>query len=722
MKQIKNWHKASVSDIETDGFLNAVTKFHVIGIKLAGTDRVTYIKGDDHKRMRAMLKYHIDNEIPIVGHNFVGYDVPVMEKLLGIDLSKLIVIDTLHLSWYLNTNHRMHSIEALSKDYKTDLSKYQVAEGEWLNLSWEDAVLRVTGDVLLNEIIWEDFKGRLIDMYSLGKDAIDSGDVGGKRVSPEEVIYLDSFIGDSVEEHIDRLLTFLMFKADVQRLQEATGWYVDQPYILESIKELESLVNVAATALEKVMPKVPKYAKRKEPVNKFLKKGGLSVSGTKWQSLIDRYSKGDVDEFGTKTVLVKNVGEFEELTGYAEPNINSHQQVKDFLFSHGWIPATFKYVKDDVLFDAWIASKPKKGAKHWEWSDWKAAKPEDRAIPQIRIDADGGKELCDSVEDLAKEVPEIVYLEEYSVIKHRLDTLKGILSRVDEQGYVQASCHGFANTLRLKHRAPIVNLPAAHKKFAEPIRGSLIAQDGYILMGSDLSSLENRVGHHFMMPHDPEYVETMNSDDYDAHLYTAWAAGMITEQEMIDYKGDLLPPFEKSKISLARAKGKTTNYASVYGAGAATIAAGAGVSLEEGQALHTGYWELNWSVKAIAAEQVVVEDKRGGKWLVNPINGILYSVRSEKDYFSTLVQGTGSWLFNMWEAEVLKRQRLLWGKCTQTAEVHDEIVWCIKNNPKVIEQLTKIVYDSIKHVSEEYLLRRELGCDVQTGKRYSEIH
>lgn len=187
-----------------------------------------------------------------------------------------------------------------------------------------------------------------------------------------------------------------------------------------------------------------------------------------------------------------------------------------------------------------------------------------------------------------------------------------------------------------------------------------------------------------------------------------------------------LPRFEQerlvAKISLARAKGKTTNYASVYGAGAATIAAGAGVSLEEGQALHTGYWELNWSVKAIAAEQVVVEDKRGGKWLVNPINGILYSVRSEKDYFSTLVQGTGSWLFNMWEAEVLKRQRLLWGKCTQTAEVHDEIVWCIKNNPKVIEQLTKIVYDSIKHVSEEYLLRRELGCDVQTGKRYSEIH
>ena len=218
MKKIINWKQASISDIETDGFLEEVTKFHVVGIKPHGTDRVTYIKGDDHKRIKSMLDYHIKNNIPIVGHNFITYDVPVLEKLLGVDLSELVVIDTLQLSWYLNTNHKRHSIEALSKDYKTDLEKYQVAEGEWLNLSWEDAVLRVTGDVLLNEIIWKDFKERLVDMYSLAKESIDNGEVGGTRVSPDEVIHLDSFIGDSVEDHVERLLTFLMFKADMQRL------------------------------------------------------------------------------------------------------------------------------------------------------------------------------------------------------------------------------------------------------------------------------------------------------------------------------------------------------------------------------------------------------------------------------------------------------------------------------------------------------------------------
>ena len=74
MKKIINWKQASISDIETDGFLEEVTKFHVVGIKLHGTDRVTYLKGDDHKRIKSMLDYHIRNNIPIVGHNFITYD------------------------------------------------------------------------------------------------------------------------------------------------------------------------------------------------------------------------------------------------------------------------------------------------------------------------------------------------------------------------------------------------------------------------------------------------------------------------------------------------------------------------------------------------------------------------------------------------------------------------------------------------------------------------
>jgi hypothetical protein len=69
------------------------------------------------------------------------------------------------------------------------------------------------------------------------------------------------------------------------------------------------------------------------------------------------------------------------------------------------------------------------------------------------------------------------------------------------------------------------------------------------------------------------------------------------------------------------------------------------VSLAEGKTLHEAYWKLNWSVKAIAEEQVVITDSRGDKWLVNPVNGFCYSLRKDSDRFSTLAQGTGSYFF-----------------------------------------------------------------------------
>ena len=56
----------------------------------------------------------------------------------------------------------------------------------------------------------------------------------------------------------------------------------------------------------------------------------------------------------------------------------------------------------------------------------------------------------------------------------------------------------------------------------------------------------------------------------------------------------------------------------------------------------------------IEKEQVIIEDSRGGKWLINPINGHCYSLRSEKDIFSTLAQGTGSFFFDMWVDKILE--------------------------------------------------------------------
>lgn len=715
MKSIYNWDKATVCDIEADNLLDEATTVHVLSYKLNG-EEISSLNGVKEKgRIAKFFKYHIDNKIPIVGHNFITYDVPLIEKIYRLDLSDLMVIDTLTLSWYLNVDRKSHGLDSFLQDY--GVKKPEI--DDWENLSYEKYKHRCQEDVKINYFLWEDLKARLIDMYSLSKVEIDSGLVGGKRVSEDEVIFIDSLKGLSVEEHINRILTFLMFKTDVQAVQERTKWDVDEEYLRDNIAKLEVLVEASAKELESVMPPVPVYRKVKEPAKKFKKDGNLSVAGESWKELLDKYNedKEAKDKWGNLLIEVREVGCFHVLCKYEEPNINSHTQVKDFLFMHGWKPETFEFKRDKEAFDEWIKKKPVKGSHFSLWEAWKRDKPIDRAIPQVRVDGKDGKELCESVARLAEEVPEIRYLEEYSVIKHRLDTLKGIEERVKD-GKVVASWHGFTNTLRVAHMAPAVNLPAVSKKYAEPIRGCLIAKDGYISLGSDLSSLENRVAHHFMIPHDPEFVETMSADGYDPHILMALSANLITPKEYEDFKNGITTP----KVSEARQQGKTAGYAVAYGGMPASIARGAGVSMEVAESLYDAYWELNWSIKAVAEEQVIIKCSRGLNWLVNPLNGFLYNIRSDKDVWNTLCQGSGSYLFDCWVDKHLTKQKEKWGKCTQTAAFHDEVVIVFKDTPYFRKTFEGFLKDGIKEVSEEYKLRRELGCDCQFGKRYSEIH
>ena len=714
MKPIYNWKLATVADLESDNLLDLATKLHVLGFQMNEKEIKTFRGSTEAERIVKFFQWHVDNEIPIVMHNGISFDVPLMEKLFGIDLSKLMLIDTLALSWYLNPDRRQHGLGTFWEDYGIE----KPAVEDWSEQPYEVYHNRVVEDVKINQALWKDLKKRLIELYTTARVEIDSGAVGGKRLSNDEVLYIDSLVGLSVEEHINRLLTFLMFKMDCARLQEKTRWEVDVDLLLETEKKLEIICEAAKTELESVMPKVPQFVKKEKPKKPYKKDGTLSATGVKWEELMRVYADKEVDEHGTLKVQQTEVrGVYKVLSGYEEPSASSPAQVKALLYSHGWVPASFKYEKDEDKFNAWVANKPKEGSHHSKWTEWKESRPEERAIPQITVGGEDGKELCESVLELAEEVPEIRKYAEYNVAKHRLGIVKGFIRDLKGGKWLQARIGGFTNTLRVQHRE-LVNLPGVDKAYGKDIRGVLIAGKGKVSVGSDLSSLEDRTKHHFMLPYDPEYVATMQEDDFDPHILMALTARMITQKEFDDFKRG-----EKSaNAKAARKKGKTTNYASVYNAGAAKIAQAAGVSLAEGKALHEAYWKLNWSVKAIAEDQVVIRDSKGGKWLVNPINGFCYSLRKESDRFSTLAQGTGSFFFDMWVDEILEEQQRRYGRKTLTGSFHDENVLVIKDLQKYRDEFAEIISWAIEQVNLKYKLRRKLGCDTQFGQRYSDIH
>jgi len=67
--------------------------------------------------------------------------------------------------------------------------------------------------------------------------------------------------------------------------------------------------------------------------------------------------------------------------------------------------------------------------------------------------------------------------------------------------------------------------------WGKEIRGCIVAPEGEILVGSDVSSLEDNTKRHYMEPLDPTYVEAMNQPGYDPHMKLLVIAGRITEED-----------------------------------------------------------------------------------------------------------------------------------------------------------------------------------------------
>lgn len=537
MKQITNFQLATVFDIEADALLDNATKLHVLSFNMSG-NKSGSIEGSNHDRIRAFFKWHIDYKVPVVAHNGICYDIPLVEKLLDIDLSELMVIDTMALSWYLNVERQRHGLDSFLEDYGIEKPKIE----NWENLTYEEYLHRCQEDVKINKALWDDLRGRLFDIYTRVKLMVDDGYADGSRASDDEVRYLDQYKNTEVTGYIDRILTFLMYKMDCLRLQEITRVKLDIPKAKELEETLTTLTDKAMLELEAVMPKVPRYAPRKRPAKPFKKNGEPSASGLEWKE--NEAKVGKKDEYGNWLAEYTEDHNLKVLVGYDEPNINSSDQLKEWFFSLGWKPKTFKWVKDKEAQDLWAAG------------GFKGKKPVDRAIPQISKEGENGKELCDSVLELAEEVPQIKAYAGYTLLKHRLGIVKGFLENVSEDGYLKARIGGFTNTLRVQHRE-IVNLPGVGKPWGKEIRGLLISGKGQIFQGSDLASLEDRVKHDFMTPLDPDYVSKMMADDYDPHLTTALSAGMITQQEFDDYMSGI----KTDKVKAARKIGKQTNYA-----------------------------------------------------------------------------------------------------------------------------------------------------------------
>lgn len=619
-----------VIDCEGDGLLHEVTKLHVLSYM---DDEGKTHSLFDYGEMRSFLL----SAKTLICHNLIGFDIPVFEKILGIKI-KARAIDTLALSWYLNHTRNVHGLGSYGDEYGVP----KPVVDDWKNLTPEQYAHRCEEDVKINARLWKELKQKLLAIYDTREEA-------------------------------DRLIDYLMFKMDCLREQEQSKWKFDRSLCEKTIAHITPLLEEKTKQLKEVMPKVVKMKKVTKPSKPYKKDGTLSVAGAKWFNLLKTHS------------LPKDYNsEVEVEASVEEPNPGSHAQIKDWLFSMGWEPITFKYSKD---YDT----------------------GEEKSIPQVRIDTDEGKALCPSVLELAETYPAVSVLEGYSVLVHRLSILSKFLED-ERDGWLVAEAGGFTNTLRLKHRV-LVNLPGVGRDWGKEVRGCLTAPDGHELCGSDMSGLEDNTKRHYMYDYDPEFVETMSDPSFDSHLDLAKFAGAVTEEEVLAYvSGD---KEVQKELKGLRHNYKTANYSATYGVGKDKLARTLKVPVGQAQDLLETYWKRNWAILKVV-ENTYVKTIGREMWLLNPVSGLYYSLRNMKDVFSTLNQSTGVYCFDLWIRKIrAKRDQL-------TAQFHDEIVLCVKKGSR--DKCSKLLLDCIQEVNDELKLNVQLGISIDYGETYAEIH
>lgn len=613
----------TVFDIETDGLLDELTKIHV----MSWSNDMGEVK---HTHDYDEMRYVLLNTETLVGHNIIRFDIPAIEKVLGIEV-KARLIDTLALSWYLHHDRMKHGLEGYGEDYGVPKPVIK----DWNTLTPQEYAHRCDEDVKINNRLWRDLSMKLDKLY---KDA---------------------------EVDKDRLIDYLTFKLDCAREQEALRWKLDVGKAQAAYDEIMALKVEKVEQLADAMPKKILTKVVKRPDKSFTARGDYTVRWLKWEAYCKEYKQLET----TMQFVVK--------TGEERGNPNSNDQVKDWLYSLGWKPRTYKFTRDKATGD-------------------------ERQIEQVRKNG----ELCSSVKELAEVDPAVDLLDGLTVLTHRAGILKSFLE-CHKGGWLEASVAGLTNTFRFKHYRPLVNLPGVDKPYGDVIRGCLTCPDGYVLAGADMTSLEDTTKRHYMKPLDPDYVEAMSREGFDPHLDLALHAGVITQDDIDKHNSG-----ERSLKAL-RKNYKVVNYSATYGVGAPKLARETGMSKSEAKKLLEAFWSRNWAIEKVASS-LRVRELFNGMWLKNPVSGFWYSLRSDKDRFSTLNQSTGVYCFDSWVKECR-------GMGLETiGQFHDEIIVITKEGDE--DKTENIMQMSMNNVNHEINLNVPLGTDVQFGKTYADIH
>ena len=283
-----------IFDIETDG-LNPSVVWCIVTKDIDTGETRTFASptGMVGRGSWVAFNEHIEAADEVIGHNIIGYDIPVCERLLGTDFSGPKITDTLVMSRLANPQRDAHSLA-----YWGEILGYPKGDyNDWSQYTPE-MVAYCQQDVRVNEQVYE----RLL-------------------------CELDNFGSESIvlEHQVQRII----------QEQVRNGWLLDQPKARDLVAELKEKSYDLEEEVQKVFIPLPTFIKEVSPKTK--KDGTISIVGLKF--LGDRWT---------------DVGGVFSRIDWPIFNLGSRQQIGRYLVHFGWVPKVFTetghaIVSEDVL-------------------------------------------------------------------------------------------------------------------------------------------------------------------------------------------------------------------------------------------------------------------------------------------------------------------------------------------------------------------------------------
>ncbi len=278
-----------ILDIEANGLVQDVDQvWCAVGID-ADTGETSYFTPENIDS----LPDYLDGYDVWIGHNVLGYDAPVLKKVMGYDYSGS-VYDTLVASRLLCPRRKKHGLAAWG-----DLFGVPKVEHEDWDCYSEAMLHRCDQDAKINQKVYEE----------LGK------------------------LGRSHAWRNPVRTTMAFFK--LMAMQEEHGWLMDQDLMNRSISLLthwmDRIEKIVVPSLPKVQDKVNKLQWHSEP---FKRCGGYKASTARW--LIENgYSPEERPLVGPfSPVNIRNM------------DLGKRNEVVEYLLESGWKPIAWNVDKD----------------------------------------------------------------------------------------------------------------------------------------------------------------------------------------------------------------------------------------------------------------------------------------------------------------------------------------------------------------------------------------